>query len=283
MAKIIDGKSIAAELCAKIKDEVIKVKQRGIIPTLALINASDDPASNIYISKKKQLAESFGIRSLVHKFDADVSECELTALIKKLNEDENVHAILLQSPLPKHLRFRELINLIKPNKDVDGLTVINQGRLFSREACIVPCTPLGVLHLLHSIRKKLTGLHAVILGRSAIVGRPLSQLLLNADCTVTLLHSQSNNLPKICKTADILVSAIGKPHFIRKHFVKSGAIVIDVGMNRIQEDGIKKIVGDVDFDDVSDVAEAITPVPNGVGPMTVAYLMHNTLKLACCY
>ena len=182
------------------------------------------------------------------------------------------------------LRFRELVNLIAPEKDVDGLTSINQGRLFSGEPGVIPCTPLGVLHLIRTVHEKVAGLHAVVIGRSSIVGRPMTLLLLNANCTVTALHSYSRDLPYICRTADILVSATGQPKFVGKNFIKPGATVIDVGVTRITTaDGTKKIVGDVDFDEVSEIAGAITPVPNGVGPKTVAYLMYNTLKLACCY
>ncbi len=281
MAKIINGKEIAVEFSSIIKDRIEELKTDGIYPKIALINASDDPASEVYVSKKSNMAESLGINSAIYKFGSNVQEKEISNLIKELNEDGKVHAVLLQSPLANALRFRDLVNLIDPNKDVDGLTTLNQGRLFSGEPGIVPCTPLGVMHLLRTVHEDLAGLHAVVLGRSSIVGRPLSQLLLNANCTVTLLHSYSRDLPEICRTADILVSAIGKPQFVRRKFVKAGATVIDVGVNRIEENGMKKIVGDVDFDGVFDIAGAITPVPNGVGPMTVAYLMHNTLKLTC--
>ena len=283
MAELINGKEIAREFCDGIRERVSELRKKGTQPHIALINASDDAASEIYVEKKRKLAESVGIKSTVYKYPPDVQKAELTALIEKLNNDPLTHAILLQAPLPKHLPFRDLVNLILPNKDVDGLTTLNQGRLFSGEPGVVPCTPLGVMHLLRTVHEKIDGLHAVVLGRSSIVGRPLSQLLLNANCTVTSLHSYSRDLETICRTADILVSAIGKPHFVTKDFIKSGAIVIDVGVNRIVEDGVKKIVGDVDFDNVFEIVRAITPVPNGVGPMTVAYLMHNTLKLACCY
>ncbi|MDR2067959.1 MAG: bifunctional methylenetetrahydrofolate dehydrogenase/methenyltetrahydrofolate cyclohydrolase [Holosporaceae bacterium] len=283
MAKIINGRKIADEFCEQIRERVREIKENGTTPCVALINASDDPASEVYISKKKKLAESVGISSVVYRFDGDVKENELADLIKKLNENSSVHAVLLQAPLPKNVRFRELVNLIHPDKDVDGLTALNQGRLFSGEPGVIPCTPLGVLHLLRTVHDRLAGLHAVVIGRSSIVGRPLLQLLLNANCTVTSLHSYSQDLTSICRTADILISAVGKPRFVEQNFVKPGATVIDVGVNRIEENGVKKIVGDVDFDNVSEIAGAITQVPNGVGPMTVAYLMHNTLKLACCY
>ena len=284
MAKIINGKKIAAEFCNSVRERVDELKVRGVFPRIALINASNDPASEIYVEKKETLAESVGIKSDTYKFTAGTKESDIAELIEKLNADNNVHAILLQSPLMEGLRFRELVNLISPDKDVDGLTSINQGRLFSGEPGVVPCTPLGVLHLIRSIHEKVAGLHAVVIGRSSIVGRPTTLLLLNANCTVTALHSYSRNLPEVCRTADILVSATGQPKFVGRDFVKPGATVIDVGVSRITApDGTKKIVGDVDFDEVSEIAGAITPVPNGVGPMTVAYLMYNTLKLACCY
>ncbi|MDR2157886.1 MAG: bifunctional methylenetetrahydrofolate dehydrogenase/methenyltetrahydrofolate cyclohydrolase [Holosporaceae bacterium] len=283
MAKIIDGKTIAKEFSEQIKKRVDEIKSRGIEPRIAMIRVGENPASDKYISVKEKLAAEVGISSVVYKFGSVVKEREIADLIFQLNEDKKVHAILLQSPLPKNLQFRAFVNLIHPNKDVDGLTTINQGKLFSGEPGIAPCTPLGILHLLRTVCEDVAGRHAVVLGRSSIVGRPLAQLLLNANCTVTLLHSYSKDLPEICRTADILVSAVGKPLFVGKEFIKPGATVIDVGINRIEQNGSSKIVGDVDFNDVFDVAEAITPVPNGVGPMTVAHLMHNTLKLACYY
>ncbi|MDR1335133.1 MAG: bifunctional methylenetetrahydrofolate dehydrogenase/methenyltetrahydrofolate cyclohydrolase [Holosporaceae bacterium] len=282
MAQLINGKEIADNFCRDIASKVKLVMCRGVFPKIAVLNAGDDPSSEIYIEKKVALAKSVGILSEVYKYSSNVSQEELASQIQKLNADASVHGILLQSPLPKGLVFRELVNLIRPDKDVDGLTTINQGRLFSGEPGIVPCTPLGVLHLIYYVHKSIAGLHAVVLGRSSIVGRPLSQLLLNANCTVTLLHSYSKNLPEICKTADILVSAIGSPRFVEQSFVKPGATIIDVGISRIEENGGKKTVGDVDFEEVFPIAGAITPVPNGVGPMTVAYLMDNVLQLACC-
>lgn len=283
MAKIINGKEIAAEYCAVMKEQIAELKATGVTPTVAIINVHGDVASETYIKKKVELAQSLGINALIYQFEEDVSEGEIADLINNLNHDMNVHAIVLQSPLPKKMSFRNLVNLIDPEKDVDGLTTLNQGRLFSGEPGIIPCTPLGVLHLLHFVHPHLAGMRAVVLGRSSIVGRPLAQLLLNANCTVTLLHSYSHDLEEICRTADILVSAVGNPRFIGRNFIKKGATVIDVGISRISENGKMKLIGDVDFDDVSEVAGAVTPVPGGVGPMTVAYLMHNTLKLACCY
>jgi methylenetetrahydrofolate dehydrogenase (NADP+)/methenyltetrahydrofolate cyclohydrolase len=282
MAQLINGKEIANDFCQDIASRVAEVKRRGVHPKVAVINAGDDPSSEIYVAKKVALAKYLNILSEVYKYPPDVEQTELATLIQKLNADASVHGILLQSPLPRDMIFRELVNLIRPDKDVDGLTTINQGRLFSGEPGVVPCTPLGVLHLIYSVHKNIAGLHAVVLGRSSIVGRPLSQLLLNANCTVTLLHSYSRNLPEICRSADIIVSAVGRPMFVEQSFVKPGATVIDVGINRIEENSIKKIVGDVNFEEVFAIAGAITPVPNGVGPMTVAYLMNNVLQLACC-
>ncbi|MDR2781776.1 MAG: bifunctional methylenetetrahydrofolate dehydrogenase/methenyltetrahydrofolate cyclohydrolase [Holosporaceae bacterium] len=284
MAHIINGKEIAEKFYEQIKVRVGEVRRQGVEPCIALINAGDDPASALYIAKKEKLAAYLGITSIVYKLDNDVSENYLSELINSLNNNNKVHAILLQSPLPKHLQFRKIVDIIDPNKDVDGLTTTNQGKLLTGEPAIFPCTPLGILHMLDTVHQNIAGLHAVVIGRSTIVGRPLAQLLLNANCSVTSLHSYSRDLPAICKTADILISAIGKPLFVGREFVKSGATVIDVGINRIEKDGIKKTVGDVKFDDVKELAAAISPVPNGVGPMTVAYLMSNTLSLAfrCC-
>lgn len=280
MSCIIDGRKIAQEFSSSIKSEVEGLKCKGIYPRIALINASSDSASEIYVSKKSQAANYAGIKSDIYKFDESVQEEDIAVLIQSLNADVNTHAILLQSPLSHGMDFRKLVDLIDYSKDVDGLTTTNQGRLFSGNPYIIPCTPLGVLHMLHTVHKNIAGMHAVILGRSAIVGRPMAALLLRENCTVTIVHSQSHDIPKICKSADILISAIGKPHFIKGDFVKKGAIVIDVGINRIIVNGKAKIVGDVAFDEVSGIASAISPVPNGVGPMTVACLMYNTLKLA---
>lgn len=282
MANLINGKEIAEKLRWQLVEKVEQIKKRGALPKIALINASSDPASEIYIGKKKKLAESIGINSDIYKFDTEVTKEKITEIINKLNIDDNVHAILLQSPLFDWLDFRKLIDLINPLKDVDGLTTVNQGKLFCGERGIVPCTPLGIMHLIHTVHKKLNGMHAVVLGRSTIVGKPVSQLLLKENCTVTILHSKSQNISEICRSADIVVSAIGCPQFITGDFIKPGATVIDVGINRVlDETGKKKIVGDVNFAEVSEIAGALSPVPNGVGPMTVAYLMYNTVNMAC--
>ncbi|GHU19354.1 bifunctional protein FolD [Alphaproteobacteria bacterium] len=280
MATIINGKDIANDFCRTIGEKVDELKAQKVFPCIALVNASSDPASEIYVLKKSKLAESLGIKSTIYKLGDNVSSDKIADLLQNLNKDDTVHAILLQSPLANGLNFRKLVDLIAPEKDVDGLTTINQGRLFTGEPHVAPCTPSGVLHLILTVLENLSGLHAVVLGRSSIVGKPMAQLLLNENCTVTMLHSKSQNITEICRTADIIVSAIGKSKYITKDFVKPGAIVIDVGINRLEIDGKKKIVGDVDFDAVSEIASAISPVPNGVGPMTVAYLMHNTTHLA---
>ncbi|MDR3151645.1 MAG: bifunctional methylenetetrahydrofolate dehydrogenase/methenyltetrahydrofolate cyclohydrolase [Holosporaceae bacterium] len=278
---IINGKEIADDFCKIISCKVDVLKSSGIFPHIALVNASADSASEIYISRKRKLAESLGIKSTIHQLSGNnVREEDVAELLNNLNLDDSVTAILLQSPLAYGLNFRKLVDIIDPHKDADALTSTNQGKLFTGEPCIAPCTPLGVLHLIHSVRENISGSHAVVLGRSSIVGKPMAQLLLNKNCSVTTLHSHSRNIQDICATADIIVSAIGKPRYVQKHFVKPGAIVIDVGINRIEIDGARKIVGDVDFHPVSEVAAAISPVPNGVGPMTVAYLMYNTMLLA---
>jgi methylenetetrahydrofolate dehydrogenase (NADP+)/methenyltetrahydrofolate cyclohydrolase len=283
MANIINGKAIASGFSYTIKDQVSTLKESGIYPKLALISASDDPASEVYLAKKIKAAEFVGIKADIHKFPPEATADDISDLIKKLNNDNEVHGILLQSPLTKGLDFRKLIDMIVPNKDVDGLTTHSQGSLFVGKPGVIPCTPLGILHLLRIVHQDMSGLHAVVCGRSSIVGKPMAQLLLNQNCSVTILHSYSSDMAAICRTADILVIAIGRPRFIKKNFVKPGATVIDVGINRIIENDKKMIVGDVDFDRVSEIVGAITPVPNGVGPMTVAYLMHNTVKLACLY
>lgn len=308
---IINGKKIAEEFCESLKIRADELKKHRIFPRIALINASADPASEIYLSKKEKLAISIGIKSDIYKFQPGTSAASIAKLIEKLNKNNDVHAILLQSPLAPGLRFRELVDLISPDKDVDGLTSANQGKLALGEPSIVPCTPLAVLHLIKTVHEQTKGLHAVILGRSQIVGRPLASLLLNEDFSVTTLHSYSRDVVEICQTADVLISAVGIPKFLNGDFLRRGVrisreniawyfllglskffginetvlkpavTIIDVGINRIvTPEGNKKIVGDVDFDEVSKIVRAITPVPNGVGPMTVAYLMANTIQLA---
>ena len=280
MVNIINGKEIAAKFCEKIKLQVDLIKTKNIFPKIALINVGDDSASKIYVDKKKQLAESLGIESEIFKFNNDATINEVATIINQLNEDKKTHAILLQSPIPSHMNFREMVDLIKPEKDVDGLTTINQGRLFTNEDGVFPCTPLGIMHMINTVHDNISSMHAVVIGRSSIVGKPMAHLLLKANCSITILHSHSKNIAEISKTADILISAIGKPYYVTSDFIKENATVIDVGISRLIVNEKSKIVGDVDFENVVKKAGAISPVPNGVGPMTVAYLMSNTVKLA---
>lgn len=279
---VIDCKKMSDEFSEIIKERIETVKQSGEIPCIHFIAGEFDNSDTEFIQHKHAFAEKMGLKSEIYRLSPQTPENEFVRLIEKLNSDNKVHAISLQNHLPKKLCFRNLVNLISVDKDVEGLTTLNQGRLFSGEPGIVPCTPLGILHILRQIHENLEGMHAVIIGRSSAVGRPLTQLLLNANCTVTLLHSYSRDLPQICKTADILVCAVGKPNFVTEECIKPGAIVIDVGLNEVLENGVKKMVGDVDFDNVKNIAASITPV-GGVELMSLTYLIHNTLKLACCY
>ncbi len=283
MAKIIDGAKIADEFNLAIRDRVGDLRKSGVIPKLVTITVGENEKSALFSAKRDELAKFTGIEVLNYNLDIGIKLSELKELVLPLNDDRSVHAIFMRTAKPKGLSFRDAVNLISPDKDAAGLTTLNQGRLFLGEPGMIPCAPLAVLHLLRIIHENLAGMHAVILGRSSSVGRPLTQLLLNANCTVTSLHSYSKDLESVCRTADILVSAMGNPKFITRHFIKKGATVIDVGLNHLvgQRDN-SLTVGDVDFDDVFEVAGAITPVPNGVAPMTASYLMHNTLKLACC-
>lgn len=284
MAQIIDTSAIASEFSEVIKSRVKELRENGIYPKLATITVGDFQNNILCSARKDELAKFVGVETENHHLNENAKFNEFVQLINRLNEDKTVHAILLQSPLPRRLSFRNTVNLILPEKDVDGLTTVNQGHLFSGEPGIIPCVPLGALHLLRIIHGDVAGMHAVVIGRSSTVGRPLAQLLLNANCTVTLLHSYSRELEDICKTADILVSAVGKPRFIKGDFIKKDATVLDVGISRVvDKDGNSEMIGDVDFESVVDNAGFITSVPEGVSPMTLAYLMHNTLKLAYCY
>lgn len=273
-AQIIDGKSIAAHLRADIKAKISSLKNK---PGLAVILVGDDPASHVYVGNKIKACHEVGIESFEHKMDANSTQQEVRHVIKNLNANPNVHGILLQLPLPKHLNEDELVQMIAPAKDVDGLTIANVGRLVAGLPGLVPCTPQGSLLLIKSIKQDLTGLHAVVIGRSLLFGKPMAQLLLAENCTVTQAHSKTRNLEQICKNADILVAAVGRPRMVKQDWIKPGAIVIDVGINRM-DDG--KLCGDVDFDGVCKVAGAITPVPGGVGPITIACLLANTLRAA---
>jgi methylenetetrahydrofolate dehydrogenase (NADP+)/methenyltetrahydrofolate cyclohydrolase len=285
-ATIIDGKAFAATIRGKVADHVARLKaEQGITPGLAVVLVGEDPASQVYVrSKGKQTVEA-GMNSYEHKLDADTSEADLLALIETLNADPAVHGILVQLPLPGHLDSDLVINAIDPAKDVDGFHISNVGLLGTGQKSMVPCTPLGCLMMLRDHLGALSGLDAVVLGRSNIVGKPMAQLLLGESCTVTIAHSRSRDLPALARQADILVAAVGRPNMVRGDWVKPGAIVIDVGINRIpapeKGEGKTRLIGDVCFDEAKEVAGAITPVPGGVGLMTVACLLRNTVIAAC--
>ncbi len=281
-ATIIDGKAFAETVRAQVADHVARLKAgHGVTPGLAVVLVGEDPASQVYVrSKGKQTLEA-GMASFEHKLPAETSEADLVALVKQLNADPKVHGILVQLPLPPHLDSDLVINTIDPAKDVDGFHISNVGLLGAGQKAMVPCTPLGCLMLLRDHLGSLSGKTAVVVGRSNIVGKPMAQLLLGDSCTVTIAHSRTQDLPAVCRTADILVAAVGRPEMVKGDWVKPGATVIDVGINRIERDGKTKLVGDVDFASAAAVAGAITPVPGGVGPMTIACLLANTLT-ACC-
>ncbi|MBS4003041.1 MAG: bifunctional methylenetetrahydrofolate dehydrogenase/methenyltetrahydrofolate cyclohydrolase FolD [Afipia sp.] len=281
-AKIIDGKVIAADLRARVADEVARVKRdHGLTPGLAVVLVGNDPASEVYVRNKAKQTEAAGMASFEHKLAADTPQKDLLALIAKLNADPDVHGILVQLPLPKGLDTQTVINAIDPAKDVDGLHPINAGRLANGLPALTPCTPLGCIILAKTVHPSLEGMNAVIIGRSNLVGRPLVQLLLNENATVTITHSRTRDLAGICKRADLLLAAVGQPEMVKADWIKPGATVIDVGINRIPgADGKNKLVGDVAYQEALGVAGAITPVPGGVGQMTVACLLVNTLRAA---
>jgi methylenetetrahydrofolate dehydrogenase (NADP+)/methenyltetrahydrofolate cyclohydrolase len=280
--KIIDGKAFANQLCADIAANVAELKtKRGITPSLAVILVGDDPASRIYVRSKAKLTAEVGMRSLTHCLSASISQDELLWLVHQLNDDPTVHGILVQLPLPKQINANHIITAINPTKDVDGFHPLNIGRLATGQPGLLPCTPLGCLILLKNNVRNLAGKSAVVVGRSSIVGKPMAQLLLHEHCTVTIAHSQTHDLPAECRRADILVAAVGQAEMIRGNWVKPGAVVIDVGINRIfMPDGKSRLTGDVAFSEVMGIAAAISPVPGGVGPMTVACLLKNTLVAA---
>ena len=286
-ADIIDGKAFAAGLREKIAAQVAKLKtERNINPGLAVVIVGEDPASSIYVRNKVKQTHEVGMNSFEHRLPAETSQEELLALVQRLNEDSAVHGILVQLPLPKQIDDQAVINTIDPSKDVDGFHVINAGRLATgakgATAPLVSCTPFGCLMLLKDRLGSLSGKNAVVVGRSNIVGKPMAQLLVQESCTVTIAHSRTQDLPGLCRSADILVAAVGRPEMIRGDWIKPGATVIDVGINRIQgPDGKNKLVGDVATAEAMDVAGAITPVPGGVGPMTIAVLLANTVIAAC--
>ncbi|MBD12413.1 bifunctional methylenetetrahydrofolate dehydrogenase/methenyltetrahydrofolate cyclohydrolase FolD [uncultured Roseovarius sp.] len=281
-AKVIDGKAFAAEVRAKVAAHVTRLKEEnGITPGLAVVLVGEDPASQVYVRSKGKQTVEVGMNSYEHKLDADTSEADLLALIDRLNKDATVHGILVQLPLPKHLDSDLVINSIDPAKDVDGFHISNVGLLGTGQKSMVPCTPLGCLMMLRDHHGSLAGMDAVVLGRSNIVGKPMAQLLLGDSCTVTIAHSRTKDLADVCRRADIVVAAVGRPEMVPGDWVKPGATVIDVGINRIERDGKTVLVGDVDYASAAAVAGAITPVPGGVGPMTIACLLANTLT-ACC-
>lgn len=276
-AQIIDGKAIAASLREDIKRDVAAMDKK---PGLAVILIGEDPASKVYVGSKIKACQEVGIESFEHKMEESSTEQEIRHVIKNLNENPDVHGILLQLPLPDHLSGvqENLVQMIAPEKDVDGLTITNAGKLFlGMKDGLVPCTPQGSLRLIKSVEENLSGKNAVVIGRSNLFGKPMAQLLLQENCTVTIAHSRTQDLAGVCKQADILIAAVGRPKMVQADWVKEGAIVIDVGINRLDTG---KLCGDVDFEAVKDVASAITPVPGGVGPMTIACLLANTVKAA---
>ncbi|WP_367393582.1 bifunctional methylenetetrahydrofolate dehydrogenase/methenyltetrahydrofolate cyclohydrolase FolD [Pseudomonas sp. X4] len=275
--KLIDGKATAARVLAEVREQVQELRQGGVQPGLAVVLVGADAASQVYVRNKVLRAEEVGIRSLEHRLPADTSQAELLALIERLNRAPEVNGILVQLPLPAHIDEHRILQAISPLKDVDGFHSENVGGLAQGRDVLTPCTPSGCMRLLRDACGELRGKHAVVVGRSNIVGKPMAALLLQADCTVTVVHSHSRDLPALCRQADILVAAVGKPRLIGADWLKPGAVVIDVGINRIDEGGHSRLFGDVDFAAALPQVAGITPVPGGVGPMTIAYLMKNTL------
>lgn len=276
-AKIIDGKLLATKVKAQVSIAVSELNKKNIFPGLATIIVGNDAASSIYVKNKGKSAKEVGIESFQYELPENVLEKDLLELINKLNLNNAVDGILVQLPLPIHINSNQVIDSIDPSKDVDGFNVLNAGKTFIGRDSVIPCTPLGCLLMLRSINIELRGKNAVIIGRSNIVGKPMAQLLLNEDCTVTIVHSKTNNINKIVKKADIIIAAVGIANLVKESWVKKGAIVIDVGINRIQVEDKNKLVGDINFDEVKDIASYITPVPGGVGPMTIACLLMNTV------
>jgi methylenetetrahydrofolate dehydrogenase (NADP+) / methenyltetrahydrofolate cyclohydrolase len=281
-ARIIDGKAFAADVRARVAVHVARLRdEHDLVPGLAVVLVGDDPASEVYVRNKHRQTVEAGMASLEHRLPADTDQATLLALVDSLNADPAVHGILVQLPLPGHLNADMVINAIAPTKDVDGFHFSNVGLLATGQKAMVPCTPLGCLMLLRDLHGSLSGMEAVVVGRSNIVGKPMAQLLLADSCTVTIAHSRTRDLAATCRRADILIAAVGRPQMIGGDWIKPGATVIDVGINRVERDGKARLVGDVDFVSASSVAGAITPVPGGVGPMTIACLLANTLT-ACC-
>lgn len=282
-ATVIDGKAFAARVRGLVGEGVSKLKEeQGITPGLAVVLVGEDPASQVYVRSKGKMTVEAGMASFEHRLDADTSEADLLAVVDQLNNDPAVHGILVQLPLPGHLDSDLVINSIDPAKDVDGFHISNVGLLGTGQKSMVPCTPLGSLMMLRDHHRSLSGMNAVVIGRSNIVGKPMAQLLLGDSCTVTIAHSRTKDLPDVVRQADIVVAAVGRPQMVQGDWIKPGATVIDVGINRIDKpEGGTRLVGDVDYESCAAVAGAITPVPGGVGPMTIACLLANTLT-ACC-
>ena len=275
--KILDGKAVALKVKESVKVRADELKKFGVEPTLAVVLVGEDKASQTYVRAKEKACNEYGIKSVAHRLSENTTQNELLALINVLNLDDSIHGILVQLPLPKHIDTNVVLAAIDPRKDVDGFHAVNVGKLVSGLDGFVPCTPLGVMEILKEYGIDVAGLNAVVIGRSNIVGKPMANLLLNASATVTVTHSKTKNLKEICKNADLIVAAIGKPFFLKADMVKDGAVVVDVGINRL-DDG--RLVGDVDFDEVAPKCSYITPVPGGVGPMTIAMLLNNTILAA---
>ena len=280
MGKLIDGKKFADNLCNKIAKEVTKLKDKNITPGLAVVRIEGDPASAVYVNMKAKKTKEVGMYSVTKILDKNTSQDSLLKVVEELNNDKSINGILVQLPLPKQINADSVINTINPDKDVDGFHAINTGRLWTNIDSLVPCTPLGCKMLLLDELKDLTGKKAIIVGRSNIVGKPMASLLISENCTVTIAHSKTENLKDEVKKSDIVIAAVGVPEMIKGSWIKPGATVIDVGINRIKN-GKKKLVGDVEFSEAEKIAGAITPVPGGVGPMTIACLLHNTLIATC--
>lgn len=282
-ARIIDGKTISADLRGKVTDAVHRLRRdRGIVPGIAVVLVGDNPASEVYVRNKSKAVAESGMQAFDRKLPTTASEAELVDLIGKLNSDEQVNGILVQLPLPKQIDAQKIIAAINPAKDVDGFHPLNVGRLASGLPAMVPCTPMGCVRLAKTVHASLAGLEAVVIGRSNIVGKPVAQLLLAENATVTVAHSKTRDLDAVCRRADLLVAAIGRAEMVRGDWIKPGATVIDVGINRVAADGGKsRIVGDVSYSEAVQIAGAVTPVPGGVGPMTIACLLLNTLRAAC--
>ena len=284
MSRIIDGKAFAAKLREDVAAEVARLQaEHGLTPGLAVVLVGEDPASQVYVRNKGEQTKAAGMHSVTHRLPAETTQEELLALVRELNDDPAIHGVLVQFPVPDHIDQGAVVAAISPDKDVDGLTVTNAGRLASGLPALVACTPWGCVLLIKDVLDgKLSGKHAVVIGRSNLVGKPVAQLLLAENCTVTIAHSRTADLPAIARQADILVAAVGRPLMVKGDWIKPGAVVIDVGINRVpgKEPGKTRLVGDVAYDEAFEVASAITPVPGGVGPMTIACLLQNTVTAA---